>query len=467
MHASAEPPLPNDFGRTPGSDGSASNPGSGQRRRLWTILLAVAVALPAVIEFAILYRQAFTIPYQDDYGAILAFAREYRHLPDWGAKVVDTLTKQNNDYKLVFAHVVVASNLELARHLNFAFFVALGDLFLLPLGYLLWRAYRPPPPSKLNQRLLEFLPISLMLFAPFYWETLDWSMAGLQNIPVILFSLLSILLLVPTGPGSDGLARCLLASTAAILAALSSANGFLLAPIGLLILIPRKAYLAAAVWCASFLLPIAAYLYHYVPYRGSVHVLRSGLWIERMIFYFFAFQGCAILNRWVAVILGLCLFALFVLSVRWRFDREHPIPFYFTLWVLATAALVGGMRGTIASRYSVYSALVFIYAYFVLATYLRGRVAAGTFRRFQIAAVACSVLFFAAGSVKGNQKLGERRAMVLAGMEHYRANPQVNSPIIDPNVLQLIPEEPEFERIELNKALDEDLLVLPSAPSEH
>ena len=59
------------------------------------------------------------------------------------------------------------------------------------------------------------------------------------------------------------------------------------------------------------------------------------------------------------------------------------------------------------------------------------------------------------------------RALVLAGMEHYRANPQVNSPIIDPNVLQLIPEEPEFERIELNEALHEDLLVLPSAPSQH
>jgi hypothetical protein len=340
----------------------------------------------------------------------------------------------------------------------------LGNLFLLLIAYLLWRTYRSPSPRSLNQRLVEFLPISLLLFAPFYWETLDWSMAGLQNIPVIFFSLLSIILLVATNPGKSGLGRSLLAGLSAVLAALSSANGFLLAPIGLLILLPRKAFSAAALWCACFLLPVAVYLYHYVPHRYSAHVLHSATLNEK-VFYFFALLGCAILHPWVAAFFGVALAAIFALSVRSRFDRMHPVSFYFTLWVLATAALVGGLRGAIASRYSIYSVLVFIYAYFYLVSYLSGRVSGSTLKRFSIAAIACSFLFFAAGIFKGNQRLSERRAIVLAGMAHYRANPELNSPMIDPIVLEYWPEEPEFERIELNSALRDHLLVLSSPQS--
>jgi hypothetical protein len=455
---------PDELENPAGLGESLSHGGNKQRRLLWSILLAFAVVLPAVVEFTILYRQAFDIPYQDDYAAILAFAREYRQLPGFSAKALEVLTQQTNDYKLAFAHFIVACDLEATGHLNFPFLVMLGNLFLLLIAYLLWRTYRSPSPRSLNQRLVEFLPISLLLFAPFYWETLDWSMAGLQNIPVIFFSLLSIILLVATNPGKSGLGRSLLAGLSAVLAALSSANGFLLAPIGLLILLPRKALSAAALWCACFLLPVAVYLYHYVPHRYSAHVLHSAPLNEK-VFYFFALLGCAILHPWVAAFFGVALAAIFALSVRSRFDRMHPVSFYFTLWVLATAALVGGLRGAIASRYSIYSVLVFIYAYFYLVSYLSGRVSGSTLKRFSIAAIACSFLFFAAGIFKGNQRLSERRAIVLAGMAHYRANPELNSPMIDPIVLEYWPEEPEFERIELNSALRDHLLVLSSPQS--
>jgi hypothetical protein len=39
-----------------------------------TRLLVVAAVLPAIVGYAILYRQAFPVPYQDDYKAILGFA---------------------------------------------------------------------------------------------------------------------------------------------------------------------------------------------------------------------------------------------------------------------------------------------------------------------------------------------------------------------------------------------------------
>jgi hypothetical protein len=446
-----------------GSPSSDALPSSGSRRGRfwWKILLVAVVVLPPIIEYLILYRQAFSVPYQDDYAVILAFVREYSQHPDWTAKAIDVLTKQTNDYKLAFAHLIIGCDFELTGHLNFLFFVVFGNLCLLPIAYLLWRTYRSCSTCLLAERLKEFLPISLMFFTLVYWETMDWSMAGLQNLPVILFSLLSVTLLVSAVSKSSGLGRALLASLSAVLAALSSANGFLLAPIGLLILIPRRAFGASALWCISFFIPVAIYLYHYVPYGYSVHVTQSTSWAAK-VFYFFAFLGCAVMNRWVAALLGMSLCAVFALSIRLRFDRKHAVPFYFTLWVFATAVLVGGLRGAITSRYSVYSIFVFLFAYLFVIDILPSRVPQLTRKRLFVASVVCGVVFFVAGNAVGYRRLGERRALVLAGMQHYLTNPEVNSPMIDPNVLKVAPQEAELERIELNDAVRNHLVVLPS-----
>jgi hypothetical protein len=86
-----------------------------------TFLLVLAVLLPAGVAFGILYRQALPVPYQDDYKAILAFADEYGQLPTLRAKLLDIATKQFNEYKIGFEHSIIASEIELTHHLNFAF----------------------------------------------------------------------------------------------------------------------------------------------------------------------------------------------------------------------------------------------------------------------------------------------------------------------------------------------------------
>ena len=57
-------------------------------------------------------------------------------------KLLDIATAQSNEYKLAFAHSIVASEMEITGHLNFAFLTTLGNLFLLPIGYLLWLTYQ-------------------------------------------------------------------------------------------------------------------------------------------------------------------------------------------------------------------------------------------------------------------------------------------------------------------------------------
>jgi hypothetical protein len=395
-----------------------------------TFLLILAVLLPSVVAYGILYRLALAVPYQDDYLAIVAFAADYSQLPTLKAKVLYIATAQSNEYKLGFEHSIVASEVELTRHLNFAFLTAVGDLSLLPIGYLLWLTYQEAEVG-LGRRLLHFLPISLLFFSLSYWENLNWAMAGLQNTPIVLFSLLAIYLLASEKVFRTARAYPLPACLAASLAAFTSANGFLLAPVGLLILLPRRAYTQSLAWCASFIAPLTAYLYHY---ERPVEPLYRAFYITRPL-TFLAFFGGVVPFRWVAALLGLVTLVVFLLAVRFRYDRTNPTAFYFALWIVATGALVAWVRGgagfLVASRYSIYSNLFLIFCYAFLAHGLPGRLSLFNPKRFYITSVVLAAAICLTTDLDAYQRLAARRRMVLSTFEFYRSRPAFNTPLIN------------------------------------
>ena len=140
-----------------------SESGKASKGRWTTLWLLISVVLPPVVAFGILYWQRISVPYQDDYAVILAFANDYRQLHGFAAKALDVATAQSNDYKLGFVHFIVALELELTGRLNFGFLITLGNLLLLAIAYLLWRVHRREG-SDLDQQLLEFVPVSLLFF---------------------------------------------------------------------------------------------------------------------------------------------------------------------------------------------------------------------------------------------------------------------------------------------------------------
>jgi len=256
-------------------------------------------------------------------------------------------------------------------------------------------------------------------------------------------------------------AHLLLGCLAAALAAFSSANGFLLCPVGLLILFPRRAYAESLAWCASFALPLAAYLYHYNPYHHSIHAVHAASLFLTRPFYFLAFLGCAIPYRWPAALLGIVVLAIFSLAVSYRFDRTNPVMCYFAVWIMATGLLVAWARGSIASRYSIYSSLLLIFCYFFLAQYLPICSAAFNRRRWYVASVVFAVVFCSLADARAYKHLGIRRRMVLSGIELYRANPKDNSPMINPEVERVAPEERMLEQVILSEAIEKQIYRLP------
>ena len=424
-------------------------------------LLVFLVLLPGIVAYGILYRQALPLPYQDDYGTILSFAADYEQLPSVTTKLLYIAAAQSNEYKLAFEHSIVAAEIEATRHVNFSFLTTLGDLFLLPLAYLLWRTYRADE-DDLDRNLLAFLPISFLFFSLTYWENLNWTTTGLVNIPVIFFSLLALYLLLPRKMIEPTPARLLLACLAAVLAAFSSANGFLLGPVGFLILLTRRAYARSLVWCASFLLPLAAYLYHYTRIVHTADITSYG---TRPLF-FLAFLGCgAIPFRWPAAVLGIVILCILWLALRTRFDRTNPVAVYFMVWIVATGLLVAWVRGaagfTVGGRYSIYSILVLIFCYSFLSQYLPDRWPKFDRRRFYLASLTLAVCICVLADIHAYRKLDARRQMVLSGIALYRANPQVNSPLIDQNLLKAYPDEAAYERDSLTNAIQKHVYTLP------
>ena len=417
-------------------------------------LLLLAVLLPPLTAFAVLFSQAFAAPYQDDYHAIISFAADYQQQPTFERKLLAIAAAQHNEYKLAFEHAVVATDLAFTHHLNFLFLAILGDLTLLPIAYLLWKIYKVPQ-SDLATRLAAFLPISLIFFGLTYWEALDWPMSGLQNSAIVMFSLAAIYFLVPFESGVR--VRFVLACVAGALAAFTSANGFLLGPIGVLILIPRRAYTAALLWCASFVVPFAAYLYHYVHVAPG---LRHPHYYFTRPAFFLAFVGGVIPSRWVAVVAGLLMLGVLVFAARSRFHRTNPAAAWFMVWVLSTAGLVAWVRGalsfSVSSRYSLYSVMIVVFCYAYLDRYLANR-SSTMHRRFYASALVACVAFWVAGSIHASQKLADRRSMVLSGLTHYCADPAVNSPMVDPRILRIIPQEAAYEREELSEAIQRGL----------
>ena len=452
-----------------------------------TALLVVAVLAPAIGAFAILWSQAYAAPFQDDYSALLKFAGDFETLQSMKEKVLLIASAQHTEYKLVFEHTVVATELALTHRLSFQFLQSLGDLFLLTIGWLLWLTYGARE-SRLQARLADFLPASLIFFGLAYWETVDWAMAGLQNLPVVFFSLLSIYLLarwdgfvdskVPKGEGvpphgrghfrgdsGPGVSprrvvgRFAWACVAGALAAFSSANGFLVAVVGVWILLRRRRYWACVWWGASFVIPLAAYLYHYVKVPRQV----TGLYYVARPLEVFAFLGMAAGSFWGAIVAGFAVAAVVVWALRSGYVRVNPVAVYWTVWVLLSALPVAWVRGStgvvIASRYSIYSCLMLVFCYAFLADRAETR-RQGWGRMFYPAALVVAVAFCWWKDAEAYRKLGERNEMIRAGMAHYKENPAVNSPLIDKFVIRNVPGEEEYERQELSRAIESGIYKL-------
>lgn len=220
--------------------------------RRWALAICI-ILLPIVSFYAILARHILNIPFLDDYSSVLEFQEHFSSLPNALAKAGYVVFAQHNEYKPVFANLIIALQYGIPGHPSFILLSWLGNLFVLVLFYLMWRYFLVDEEST-SRRLLFFAPVAYLLFQLQYAETLNWSSTGLQNIPVLVFAFAALAAL-SRNSRSNFLLGCILM----VLSIASSGNGFALFPVGLAMLLERKAWRRVGLWSIVAALCAAVY----------------------------------------------------------------------------------------------------------------------------------------------------------------------------------------------------------------
>jgi hypothetical protein len=395
-----------------------------------------AMLMPILFFYSILARHVTNIPYSDDYAAVLEFLEHFSRLPTSLAKLSYIISAQHNEYRPMFANLIFVLQYKLFGHPDFVSLSWLGNAFVLPLFYLLWRHFLPHEENR-ARRLLFFVPVSFLLFQLQYSETLDWSMPGLQNVPVLVFVLACIDFLSQDGPWSFLLACIFLALSIA-----SSGNGFALVPIGILMLLNKNRPTRVGIWLILSGFCAAVYFYHYNFFSSqqeqngsvvhSVHYLNP---IFAVAFMGAAFGNHAHLIKYVSVVLGIAICAVIALMAKHRYDRLNPTIFYFVSFLVLTAIAVSGIRSKLgfdqscAGRYKIYSVLLLICCYaFLMEKYINGSLSLR--RRCFQAAIVFSVLFCAVFDWTGNKYLASRRNDMIIGAKLYEASNHQRGPYV-------------------------------------
>lgn len=402
------------------------------QRRASTVRLtipAILIAFPAAIFYSVLFSNLINVPLLDDSHAVLKFINQMIEAKGALGKFQIFLASQDNEYKLFFGHGVEWAQYALLGHVSFVSLCMLGDSAVLVLALILWSMFMPGR-KDLGKRLVYFVPVAWLVFQLEYFETLNWAMASLANLWVIVFSFGTIVCLLR--PSRRAYAGALLLYALAI-ACLS--NGFVLLPVGLLILATRRQLVRAAGFVSMTAVCIAAYAYHYnvrpsQPHGyGSVFAapfhVRPG-YVIAFIGNVGAIRGAVPSYLGFCIALGAGLLVIIAFLARRGYAQRNPAIAYCVLFILLTALGVAGLRSdfglgsSLTPRYTIYGALLLVFVWEALAEeFLQHRREALLNNSPYLAAVLVSAFFGLCMDEIGYLNLTRRNHELVVGMASF------------------------------------------------
>ena len=379
----------------------------------------ILMAAPAIVFYALLWKTAFPYPLADDYDVFLRFVNTVSQLGSFSSRLLCAITAEHNGYKLMLDNFVALAQYTLCGHIVFLPLVALGDMFaLLIFGVTcsMSQIARGNTPA----RFLLLAPTAFLVLQLQYASALNFASCSLQQLPVIFFSFLAILLL--TKPSLTSFTGACLAIA---LAVASSPNGFFVVPVGIVLLIQMRQWrrLIPLVGCAAALVAIYAFRYQRTP-TDSASYGSAGNFTHFNIVYAISFLGSSA-ARFTSIkpslVLGLLLSVLFVVAAGRKYFAKNPAIFYCMAFIMINAVAVSGLRSdqgvvqSLASRYRIFSNLLLAFSYMYILEDLLPLVKSVALRRsFLVTAAAVSVAFCALSDVAGARFLEGKKEMVSA-----------------------------------------------------
>jgi hypothetical protein len=294
----------------------------------------------------------------------------------WGS--FRQFVKQHNEHRIAYDRLLVWLDYHLFGKFSYVRLMAYGNLGLLGL-VALFATYL----ARYTRLWYIFLPpVVLFIVSLANWENLYWALSAMQNFGIVVWSLWAFYAL-------SYHRRPWVAIALAAVATLVSGNGFLVWPVGVVLLLAQRRFRALLPWLGAAGLLIVLYFHDYVqpqsvpPARGSVIDLLMG-WL--------AYVGAAANalplpgSYWLCAGLGTLLLAFWVyafvrnwpaLQARTGWSAREAFVFSSVAFIIGTAAVVVWSRYgygrdlLITSRYRIYSLtlLVFSYTYWLSAFY--------------------------------------------------------------------------------------------------
>lgn len=383
------------------------SPSSSRLRRqsaipTWQIGLGWALLTLPVLVFGWVWQQyAVNVPKWDDH-ALRGFLINVDQETTIAGKIYQ-LFRQHNEHRIVYDRILTLLDYTLFGKLNYVHLMAVGNLSLVGLLAIFVAVLRRNDSRAGGWPALYAVPVALLLFNLSQWENMFWGMAALQNFSVVLWVLWAVFLLTHTN-------RWPLAVLAGVLATITSGNGLLVWPLGLLMLLlrvptnrpGRPSWWPLLGWAVGAILTIGLYFVGFEK-PGGAHAIRPGV-IDLLKGWFVVVGAAAealpvgtpLRNSMllggliVLVTLGIAVFGLLtnwpllVRTVQQRRDSSRlggragvPVLLVF-FWgsagfLLGTAAIVAyartgfGIDLLMTSRYKLYSLtlLALLYTYLI------------------------------------------------------------------------------------------------------
>ncbi len=200
----------------------------------------------------------FNIPWFDEYENIPYFLTRFVDAQTWSARI-EALLRPNNEHRLLYQRLVVYGQYLLTGGINFNALMAWGNLGLLVILYLFYRALR-----RRGLPLVYLLPVPPVLFIAQNYLLTFTALYTLQYLAIIMLAFGALYLVANDTRRSFGVAVVL-----GVFSTFSMGNGLLLWPAGAVILLCQRQWVRLVVWILAGAGAVWGYFYGYPVQQGN------------------------------------------------------------------------------------------------------------------------------------------------------------------------------------------------------
>lgn len=379
----------------------------------WSIFAWLFAVMLASMHAWMLHRYSVNFPLQDDFVQVLAAPGYLQTYPTWHERIA-YLFSLSVEHRIVTMRVAAIVQSWLPGGLDFRGLIYFGNMLgvaaaLLVVGH-----------APAAQRGVLAAVAALLLFSPSNFVAQYWVTGVLQHTAVIAYAFGALACLNRRGLGWSVAALFL-----GVCAALTTANGLMVLPVGTALLWLRARPRAALLWAALTLLFFATYFIGYDAPADRPSMLELARQSLRLAANYLATLGSLGERPVAATLVGALLVCVWswLLIVR-RGEGVAPVLGAWMAFLALSAAAITAGRASLGeealliSRYRVYSG----FALLVSVVALVPRLGPNATRRLLPALMLCAMLWFWHGWETNMPSLGDLAARQRNSLDHYLLN---------------------------------------------